>query len=301
MAAPRQSVYEATTKMFIERIEERIASGNFQAPWKMTWDPALGMPRNFTTDKPYRGSNVFMTMAQGFTSPFWMTRKQLTAIGGTIKRDDAGKQLPYTPITYWIFPDKADAKNKQKAPSCRFYQVWNVEQIDGIADLVAERNASAKTERNDPITECEAIVNGYKGPEIVHGGGRACYSPSDDRISMPEMQAFESAEAYYHTLMHEITHSTGHRTRLARDGVVNPVRFASHDYSEEELIAEMGAAMLAGFAGIRSEESEANSAAYLQGWLKELRAEPKLLEVSGRGAQKAVDRIRGTEWKKAEA
>ena len=116
---------------------------------------------------------------------------------------------------------------------------------------------------------------------------------------MPEMQAFESAEAYYRALFHELVHSTGHRNRLERDGIANPARFASHEYSEEELIAEMGASMLAGFSGIATPEADDNAAAYLHFWLKKLRAEPKLLEMSGRAAQKGVDLIRGTQWKKA--
>ena len=94
---------------------------------------------------------------------------------------------------------------------------------------------------------------------------------------MPDRSAFESSEAYYRVLFHELAHSTGHRTRLERDGVANPALFASHAYSEEELIAEMAASMLAGHAGISSPEADDNSAAYLDHWVRKLKAEPNLL------------------------
>jgi antirestriction protein ArdC len=117
---------------------------------------------------------------------------------------------------------------------------------------------------------------------------------------MPDITAFESAEAYYRVLFHELGHSTGHRNRLERDGVANPAAFASHAYSEEELIAEMTAALLAGHAGIGSDEADENSAAYLDHWLRKLKAEPGLLVSAGGAAQKAVDHIRNIKWAKAE-
>jgi antirestriction protein ArdC len=178
--------------------------------------------------------------------------------------------------------------------------VWNAEQIDGIEAKVASELAKFSSEPVNVVESAQAIVDGWKtGPAIRHGDSRAYYTPGTDIISVPAMQAFEDAESYYRTLFHELVHGTGHRTRLERDGVANPARFASHEYSEEELIAEMGASMLAGFSGIATAEADENSAAYLRFWLKKLRSEPKLLEMSGRAAQKAVDLIRGTQWKKA--
>jgi antirestriction protein ArdC len=297
----KKSVYEATTDMFIKRCEARIAAGDLSIPWKKTWDPSLGMPRNMVSGKAYRGSNVFFTLIQGYTSPFWLTRKQVKALGGEIKTQEDGSFEPYTPITFWWFPDRNKPKDEGRIPFAKFYQVWNTEQVSGIEDKVAAVFADMGTgEPVNPIAEAQAIVDGWKtGPEIAHGGGRACYTPAQDRVSMPQMQTFETGEDYYRTLFHELLHSTGHRNRLERDGVANPARFASHEYSEEELIAEMGAAMLAGFAGIASPEADDNSAAYRTFWLKKLRAEPKLLEMTGRAAQKGVDLIRGVSWEKA--
>lgn len=295
-----KKVQETFTRMFIEKIEERRANGeDVAAPWRRLWNPAMGQDRNLDTGKPYRGGNVFMTAIQGYASPFWVTRKQAAKLGGTINRQEDGKLVPYTPILFWSFPTP-EQKAEGRFPFCKFYQVWNVEQTTGLEELAASKLAAEAGDPVNPIAEAQAIVDGFHGPTIRHGDARAYYTPSNDTVTMPEMQAFASAEAYYSTLFHELAHSTGHRTRLGRDGVVNPVRFASHDYSEEELVAEMSAAMLTGLAGIDTDETVENSAAYLDHWLKVLKADPSMLATAGGQAQKAVDLIRGIKWEKAE-
>jgi hypothetical protein len=133
----KKSVYEATTDMFIKRCEARIAAGDLSIPWKKTWDPSLGMPRNMVSGKAYRGSNVFFTLIQGYTSPFWLTRKQVKALGGEIKTQEDGSFEPYTPITFWWFPDRNKPKDEGRIPFAKFYQVWNTEQVSGIEDKVA--------------------------------------------------------------------------------------------------------------------------------------------------------------------
>ncbi len=292
-------VQESFTKMFIEKIEERRAKGeDVSAPWRKLWNPAMGQNRNLDTLKAYRGGNVFMTAIQGFASPFWATRKQIAKLGGEIKRQDDGKLVPYCPILFWNFPTP-EQKAECRFPFVKFYQVWNVEQTTGLEALAASKLEAETGPPVNPIEAAQAIVDGWFGcPDIGYGDARAFYNPSSDRITMPDMQAFASAEAFYSTLFHEMAHSTGHRTRLARDGVVNPVRFASHDYSEEELVAEMSAGMLAGYAGIDIPEVVENSAAYLDHWLAKLKREPGWLAASGGMAQKAVDMIRGITWEK---
>ena len=172
----------------------------------------------------------------------------------------------------------------------------------GIADGMISRSTQEQLEGLAASGEdaLESIVDGWQGkPEMRTGGSECGYSPRTDTTILPEMQAFENGEAYYRALFHELAHSTGHRTRLNRDGVANPVRFASHDYSEEELVAEMSAGMVAGHAGIDTPETVENSAAYLDHWLAKLKREPKMLSKAGGEAQKAADLIRGIKWEKA--
>ncbi len=125
---------------------------------------------------------------------------------------------------------------------------------------------------------------------------RAWYRPSTDSVGMPSRDLFHSSEEYYSTLFHELTHSTGHASRVGREGIEQLNTFGSESYSKEELIAEMGAAMLCGVTGI-SPATIPNSAAYLQCWITRLRGDSKLLVSAASAAQKAADYIRNTSAK----
>ncbi len=111
-------------------------------------------------------------------------------------------------------------------------------------------------------------------------------------MTIPSRTAFDSQEEYYSTLFHELTHATGHAKRLAREGFDSPQQFGGESYSKEELIAEMGSAMLCGVAGIE-QKTLANSAAYLKAWIERLKADSKLVISAASAAQKAADCIRG--------
>lgn len=171
----------------------------------------------------------------------------------------------------------------------RFYRVFNVEQTDGIADKLGLGNASLRIPR---IDECERIVAGMPNPPAMVQDARAWYRPANDSVGMPSRQAFGSAEEYYSTLFHELTHSTGHASRIGREGIEKLNTFGSESYSKEELIAEMGAAMLAGVTGIER-KTLANSAAYLQSWIDVLKSDARMVVLAASQAQKAADYIQG--------
>ena len=131
----------------------------------------------------------------------------------------------------------------------------------------------------------------FSGPSLEHEGARACYSASFDKINMPRKETFGKVEDYYSTLFHEMTHSTGHSSRLNRDAIQS-VNYGSHEYSEEELVAEFGAAELCGMAGIEPLTLE-NSAAYIASWHKKLKKEPEALIRAIKAASKGVKLILG--------
>ena len=148
----------------------------------------------------------------------------------------------------------------------------------------------------DPIESAQAIIDGYRlGPDLAFGGSRACYSPLADRVELPEMSKFLSAELFYSVAFHELGHSTGHADRLNRPELVGGATFGDHRYSQEELCAEFTAAMLCQRSGITTDETHENSVAYLRGWLKALKDCPEMLVKAGWAAQKAADHICGTE------
>src|SRR5262249_41522586 len=142
-----------------------------------------------------------------------------------------------------------------------------------------------------PIESAEEIAKGMPNPPSFEQDAQAAYISSRDVVTMPSRTAFESQAEYYSTLFHELTHSTGHAKRLAREGFDTPQKFGSESYSREELIAEMGSAMLCGVAGIEHSTLD-NSAAYLRGWVNRLRGDSRLVISAASAAQRASDYIR---------
>ena len=184
-------------------------------------------------------------------------------------------------------PDEDDNSNSGKVPLLRFYNVFNLEQIDGITAPVVEQPANPFS----PMEQAELVITNMPlRPDIQYGGDRACYSPTLDHIKLPNRELFKSPEEFYSTAFHELAHATGHSSRLSRKGILEPSYFGSHDYSQEELVAEFGASMLCGFAGIEQQTLE-NSAAYIQGWLKVLKGDQKLAIMAAGQAQRAADFI----------
>ena len=284
---------EKVENLIVNLLLESLDKG--VVPWRC---PFLTLtPRNLISKKPYRGINILLLGMRGFASPFWLTPKQVKEKKGTIKEGEH-----YTPILFSGFfrKDPVSGKlvgaNKGDPGSFflnKFYKGFNVEQCEGIeAPKVGENTP------HSPIESAEAIVNGYVGaPTIQHGGGQACYIPSLDHIKMPPKENFSKTEEYYSTLFHELTHSSGAEHRLNRKGITDPVKYASHNYSYEELIAECGAAFLCGHAGIHTSTLD-NSAAYIGGWLTKLKSERKWLLDASREAMKATDHIIGTDHTK---
>ena len=145
-------------------------------------------------------------------------------------------------------------------------------------------------------------VHGYPTRFIVHllygCGLRVCYWPSFDRVDMPKPESFRTGQDYYSVLFHELTHATGHESRVNRKGVSGSdgewSAFGSTPYAKEELLAEMGSAFLCGQAGI-VERTIDNSTAYIQSWLKRLKDDRRLVVQAAAQAQKAADFILGWE------
>ena len=140
------------------------------------------------------------------------------------------------------------------------------------------------------------ILNGYvtrSGVKLEHieGSNQAYYKPSADRITLPVIGQFESAEEYYSTAFHEVAHSTGHKTRL--DRITETAAFGTGDYSREELTAEIAASMVMNVAGIELPQTFENSVAYIKSWVSKLREDVKAIVTASGKAQKATDLILG--------
>jgi antirestriction protein ArdC len=288
-------VYQIIT----ERIVALLEKGTI--PWQKPWSTNAGdcLPRNLVSCKPYRGVNVFLLHAMNYGNPYWLTFKQAQDLGGNVKRGEKA-----SPVVFWkwLDLDEQDETGKGKrVPMLRYYSVFNASQCEGIETPMAE----GKQREHAPIETAEQILaNMPKRPPIEHGGNRACYSPAFDRVDMPHAHTFQGGEHYYSVLFHELTHSTGHESRLNRKGVAGSggewSAFGSTPYAREELVAEMGAAFLCGQAGI-VERTLDNSAAYVAGWLERLRHDNRLVVTAAAQAQKAADFILNVKHKTDES
>ncbi|MEP7128044.1 MAG: ArdC-like ssDNA-binding domain-containing protein [Chitinophagales bacterium] len=291
--APRFDAYQAITDAIIERLEAGTA------PWRMPWTTADGsLPKSLTTGKAYRGINPFLLLmsaaAKGYSSPLWGTYKAITEKGGQVRKGEKG-----TTIVFWKrFPTKEldEAGNPKQAMVLRVYTVFNVEQADGL--VLPAPDVDAEPVDHDPIAECEAAIAPYLADlaSVRRDGTRAFYVPATDALTVPPLNAHESPEEFYSTMFHEIAHSTGHTSRLDRP------TFAGHTtaqaYGKEELVAELGAAMLAGILGVSPAVID-NSAAYLADWIKTLRGDNKLVVQAAAQAQRAADLVLGVTFEEA--
>jgi antirestriction protein ArdC len=271
------------------RIIEKLEAGT--VPWHRPWSGS-DMPKNLITKKEYRGVNVFILSAMGYGSPYWVSFKQAKELGGAVRKDEHG-----CPVVFWKWIETEElladgTKVKGSHPMLRYYTVFNVQQIDGIDEKKIPALAEKYNER-EKIESCENVVaNMPKRPEIIFDYAQAFFRPATDTVNMPKIETFDSSEEYYSTLFHELTHSTGHETRLNRRGSDVPRHFGDKEYSKEELIAEMGAAFLCGHCQIENKTID-NSASYIANWLKKFRDDAKMVIMAGGAAQKAVDFILG--------
>jgi len=284
----KNDVYEQVT----DRIIAALEAGE-TVPWRKPWKALAGLPVNVRNGKPYRGVNVFLLGFAGYSDPRWGTYKAISEAGGQVRKGEKG-----TSIILWK-PVKRKGEGEEQGSSymlLKTYVVFNAEQADGLPEL--EREELREHEADE---RAEALVAGFKaagGPGIFHEYDRAFYRPSADLVGMPKPEQFESSESYYTTLFHELVHSTGHEKRTGR--VEEWTTFGSDPYAKEELVAEMGASMLAGLAGLEMAGGE-QSAAYVANWLQRFKNDRKLVIQAAAAAQKAADMIAGTTFEELEA
>ena len=293
----KQTPYEKITSRILELLEAGTV------PWHKPW--ASVAVRNLVSQKEYRGVNTFLLGCMPYASPHWLTFKQAKALGGSVRKGEKG-----SPCVFWKWMKAktverededgntitlVDGRNPLGFPMLRQYTVFNSEQCDGIEIPKIEARD------NEPIADCEKIVSSMpKAPDIRHESTRAFYRPDEDFVSLPVLSAFDGSEEYYSTLFHELTHATGHASRLGRHGKREYTfhGFGSKNYSREELVAEMGAAFLSGHCGIENRTID-NSASYIDSWRAKLGENPKLVVIAAAQAQKSADFILGRKFEDA--
>jgi antirestriction protein ArdC len=276
------NVYDIVTEKIIAQLQQGVA------PWRKPWRSLP--PCNLISGKEYRGINPFLLVPQGYGSRYWLTFNQANKLGGRIRKGQHSSI-----VTFWNIGEEklitaSDGRTRKSKPFLlRYYNVFNLEQTENIADKLGIGNQSARVA---DIPACDGLLANMPNRPAFEQSHAAWYRPATDTIGMPAKILFPNVEEFYSTYFHELTHSTGHASRVGREGIEKIENFGSESYSREELVAEMGAAMLCGITGI-SPATIPNSAAYLSHWIQRLRGDSKLIIAAASQAQKAADYIRG--------
>lgn len=270
-----KKIYELITNQIIEKLEKGTV------PWKKPFKNGVAV--NWKTQKEYRGINTMLLDGGEYA-----TFKQISEAGGKVKKGEKSQIVVFWKLSKFKEKDEETGEEEEiKVPLLRYYRVFKVgEQTEGIEPKRKEIEFN-----HDPIQEGENIIKGYiNKPDLTYKSGGAYYKPSLDIVNIPPLKDFISPEEYYSTFFHELVHSTGHKERLNRAGVATLNPFGSEGYSKEELVAEIGASMLCGVAGIENEIID-NSASYIQSWLNALKNDNTLIVHASQQAQKASDYI----------
>lgn len=281
-------VHQAVTDQIIAAIE--AGAGEWQMPWHRTGE-GLNRPVNIDTGNHYRGVNVVALWAsaqmRGFSTGTWGTYRQWSNRDCQVRKGEKASLIVFYKELD-IARDNAET-GESEADTVMFARaswVFNSDQVDGHS---AEQDANPA----DPaqrIEEAEQFV-GATEADVRHGGTRAYYRHTDDFVQMPDIERFlgsatsTATEAYYATLLHELTHWSGHEKRCNRQF---GERFGDHAYSMEELVAELGAAFLCADMGITA-EPRIDHAHYIGQWLTVMKADKKAIFTAAAQAAKAVD------------
>ncbi|MEM8793818.1 MAG: zincin-like metallopeptidase domain-containing protein [Pseudomonadota bacterium] len=269
------------TAAIIEKLEQGTK------PWVKPW---RGLPLSRplrSCGTPYRGMNTFwlwmVADACGYASPYWMTYRQCQTLGGQVRKGERSTiAIFYKSYTKEI-ENSEGGQDTESRRVLKAYSVFNADQCDALPEfyhpkpLVAALEPEGREERLDAFfAEIDA--------DLRHHGAQAYYEPLHDRVTMPPAELFEAYDHYYATLAHELSHWTGHSSRLDR-GLKN--RFGSDAYAVEELIAELSSAILGAELGLPVSHLD-HHASYIASWLKILKQDERAILTAAAKAEEAA-------------
>lgn len=291
---PKRDLHAEITQNLIEAIEAN--PGHPQMPWRRSSAP-LWLPANATTGALYNGINVLNLWARGamrgFTAPLWATYRQWSSVGAQVIKGAKSETIIFYK-EFEVAPNPDDANDDGKRRVAKASRVFNVAEVDGF-------EAPEPPEQLGPIERialAEAFI-AAANPTIRTGGQDAYYAPSQDLIQMPDEGLFVGTETlsreegYYATLLHELTHWTGHASRCDRD---MSGQFGNATYAAEELVAEIGSAFLCAELGI-TQDLRLDHAQYIAHWLNLMKDDPKAIFSAAAQASRAVQHLKAYQVK----
>jgi len=287
-ATPRADVYARVTDRIVSDLEKGVRA--WMKPWSAEHAtgnlPALPLRHNGT---PYRGMNILLlwgeAIERGYTQSIWMTYKQAEALSAHVRKGEHGSLVVYADTMNKTEENEKGEEVERSIPFMKGYTVFNVEQIEGLPAHYYRAPIKREEGRRLALIEEAESFFARTGAVFRHGGHRAFYAPHADFIQLPPAEAFRDAESYAATKAHELTHWSGHESRMAR---AFGKRFGDHAYAFEELVAELGAAFLCTSLGVTPEVRE-DHAGYLAHWLDVLKGDKRAIFTAAAHAQRAAD------------
>lgn len=265
----RNRIVQELTAWFVQQLALGVK------PWEKCWKDVLSMPNNFSTRNRYHGINVFILQAAlqkyNYTTNFWLTFKQAQELGGKIKKGAKAVACFYfTLLEREVDNISATGEETEsvKFPYYKLFYVFNLDQIEGIE---YQQSDFIVNDSHTPHELAEELIKN-SGAKIERGG-RPCYFSVRDVINMPPPELFCDTDHYYAALLHELSHWTGHHSRLNRK--LESHSRSSKEYAFEELIAEMGSAFLMADLGLKAKLQDHPS--YVAGWLEILQGDSRKL------------------------
>lgn len=272
------------TQEIIKKLEN-VDVNDFEKPW---FNIGLS-PFNAITKKSYRGVNYITLGGNDYKSKAYASFKQWSSKNCKIKKGEKSHLA-----VFWKIGKYEDEENGEEKTTflLRYYRVFNSEQVEGDYARNIENNKLRELENHNPIPCAENLVNNYLlSQELeVKLSDRASFVHSNlgkEYINMPQLGQFKDAASYYATFFHEMSHSTGTSNRLNRDMSGS---FGSEKYAKEELVAELGAAMLSGSIGL-TQSPRIDHVQYIKSWINCLRNDERFIISAASQAQKSVDFI----------
>ena len=291
-------LYKEITDRIIAELE------NGRIPWHQPWVAAGcgAQAVSHVTKKPYSLLNQFLLGRPGE----YLTFKQVQKEGGRVRKGEEANM-----VVFWKFVEDKNKKEQSEPtdknetsgktirkmiPILKRYNVFHIDQCEGIKPKFEPPvlpNAAEAVEAADNIIK--TYIEREKITLTFVEGNNAYYRPSTDTIVLPKKEQFKATAEFYGTAFHEMTHSTGHKSRLNR--IEKKAAFGNEEYSKEELVAEIGSAALVNQCGIETPDSVKNNAAYIQSWLRALRDDKRFVISAAGKAEKAVKFILGENTK----
>ena len=297
----KTNVYDLVTERIIEQMNKGII------PWHKPWSivangntNGTNSAINYVTRKAYSPLNQMLLGESGE----YLTWKQIESLKGKVKKGaNSHIVVFYTTTEYTREIKDTDENGKEttrteeyKIPVLKYYRVFHLSDTENIPSKITP-DEICEPEPEQAITAAENIINDYVFRESFNGfkfqnnkpSNEAYYSPAHDKVVVPMKKQFKSLEEYYSTTFHELTHSTllAKRCNRTENGNIT-ARFGSKVYSKEELVAEIGSAMLCTIAGISTKDVFDNSVAYIKGWIKSLENDNKMIVWAASRAEKAA-------------